>query len=176
MTPNNTQNNHEDDFDIEAKREQWKQEREEMRAEENSYCLQKTEKNLRLYTIVIVACFFVIAAINRETIMDNALDYINHGNTLFRYLFLAIWFGVIGDTTRLAIQKHKPLMKFCIAIILCAILSIGAMLVSFIQLPESTANTVFMLGRAFALAGAVCTLYPIKYAWTKPLADNAGYQ
>ena len=165
-TPYNNENNF-DDFDIEAKREEWAREREERRVEEIESAVHKTEKFLPLYTILIFYCFFSLALVNREIIMEDALYYINMNDRFLRWMFLAVWFGSIGDTTRLAIHKHKPLLKFCIAIIFCAVVSVFAMLFSFTNLPESTANTVFMVARVFALAGAAFTIYPIKYAWTK---------
>ena len=163
-----TQNNY-DDFDIEANRKQWEQEREERRVEENELATQKTAKFMPIYTIIICYCFLSIVFTNRDVILEDALYYINQSDRFLYTLLLAAWFGAIGDITRLAIHKHKPLLKFCIAIIFCAILSIGTMMFSFTQLPNSTVNTVFMLSKAFALAGAICTLYPIKYAWTNKL-------
>ncbi|MBQ3510136.1 MAG: hypothetical protein IJN31_05705 [Peptococcaceae bacterium] len=165
-TPYNNENNF-DDFDIEAKREEWAREREERRVEEIESAVHKTEKFLPLYTILIFYCFFSLALVNREIIMEDALYYINMNDRFLRWMFLAVWFGSIGDTTRLAIHKHKPLLKFCIAIIFCAVVSVFAMLFSFTNLPDAMAVMIFNISRVFALAGAAFTIYPIKYAWTK---------
>lgn len=158
-----------DDFDIDAQREQWAREREEMRAEEQQNFLKERHRYLPLYTVLILAGFVILAIIPQETVHD--IIYSDEfrgrsGRNLIFSLFLTVWFGSIVDTTYLSKLKHEPLMKNCIAIISCALLSMLVMLFSFTNLTESMAAIVFGLSKVFAAAGAAFTVYPVKYIWT----------
>ncbi len=160
-----------DEFDIEAKREQWKQEREEIRAEEQQKFLKERYRYLPLYTVLILAGFLILAFIPQETMHDiiYSSEYIGRGHTgrnLIYYLFVAVWFGAIGDTTHLTKLNKEPLMHNCIAIIICALLSMFVMLFSFTNLSEAQSAMVFAISKVFAVAGVAFTVYPIKYTWT----------
>ena len=159
-----------DEFDIEAKREQWAREREEMRAEEQQNFLKERYRYLPLYTILILAGFLILTFIPQETVHDIIYSGRYTGRTgrnLMYSLFVAVWFGAIGDTTHLSKLKDEPLMHNCIAIIICALLSMVVMLFSFTNLTEATAAIVFGISKVFAAAGAAFTVYPIKYTWSK---------
>ena len=174
MTENNPEQYNEsysdsDDFDIDAQREQWAREREEMRAEEQQNFLKERHRYLPLYTVLILAGFLILAIIPQETVHDIIYSHEfrgNSGRNLIFSLFLTVWFGSIADTTHLSKLKHEPLMKNCIAIISCALLSMFVMLFSFTNLTESMAAIVFGLSKVIAAAGAAFTVYPLKYIWT----------
>ena len=163
---NNKPYNNSDDFDIEAKREQWAREREEMRAEEKTQFLLKTECFLPFYSVAVLVIFVGLVFVSYDSIMESAMDHVyNHTST--RSIFLIIWFGILGDMTRLAIQQERPLLKYCIALIVCMVLYLATILLSFTQLIESQFTMVFIMSKVFALAGVVAALYPVKYAWSR---------
>lgn len=168
---NDSNDNDSNDFDIEAKREQWAREREELRAEEKAQFLLKTETLLPFYTIAVLAIFIGFVFVSYDTVMDIAVNHIYH-RTALRSVYLVLWFGILGDMTRLAVQQEKPLLKYCIAIIVCTVLCLCTILLTFAPLTESQLTTVFLMNKVFALAGVIAALYPVKYAWSRKRRED----
>jgi len=170
-TPYNNENNF-DDFDIEAKREEWAREREERRVEMHEQRVEEarnSERHLHITMVALFICFVVLALINRETLIDITMNYGHkHGRNPVYGLFLTVWIGAIIDLAAVVIfRKKRELLKSTVQIIICAVLYMAAMLFSFTNLPDAMAVMLFNISRVFALAGAAFTIYPIKYAWTK---------
>ena len=166
-----------DDFDIEAKRAQWAQEREELRAETRAMRKQearKAEGHLPFTMIALFICFVILVLISQETLTDITMNYGNrHGRNTVFMLFLTVWFGSIADLIAVVLfLKKRELLKSAIQITVCAVLYIAVMMFSYTNLPEAAAVNVYHVSKLFAAAGAAFTIYPIKYAWTMRKQNN----